>query len=82
MQGVSRILSDLSRYASVVLAPRFAQNTWRRINFVHLNRERILVVLMADSGLVQQKVIAIDELDRAAGTGSDLQLSEQCFWAG
>ncbi|MDE2060165.1 MAG: heat-inducible transcriptional repressor HrcA, partial [candidate division NC10 bacterium] len=40
----------------------FAQNTWRRMNFVHLNRERILVVLMADSGLVQQKVIAIDEL--------------------
>src|SRR5574337_797528 len=62
VQGVSRILSDLSRYASVVLAPKFAQNTWRRINFVHLNRERILVVLMADSGLVQQKVIAIDEL--------------------
>lgn len=62
VQGVSRILSDLSRYASVVLAPKFAQNTWRRINFVHLDRERILVVLMADSGLVQQKVIAIDEL--------------------
>ena len=62
VQGVSRILSNLSRYASVVLAPKFAQNTWRRMNFVHLNRERILVVLMADSGLVQQKVIAIDEL--------------------
>jgi heat-inducible transcriptional repressor len=62
MQGTSRILSDLSRYAAVVLAPKLTQNTWRRIDFVHLNRERILVVLVADSGLVQQKVIVIDEV--------------------
>ncbi|HLC20587.1 MAG TPA: heat-inducible transcriptional repressor HrcA [Candidatus Methylomirabilis sp.] len=62
MQEISRILSDLSRYTAVVLAPKLAQNTWRRIDFVHLNRERILVVLVADSGLVQQKVIAIDEV--------------------
>lgn len=62
VQGVSRILSDLSRYTSVVLAPKLAQNTWRRIDCVCLNRERILVVLVADSGLVQQKVIALDEV--------------------
>jgi heat-inducible transcriptional repressor len=62
MQGTSRILSDLSRFAAVVLAPKLTQNTWRRIDFVHLNRERILVVLVADSGLVQQKVIVIDEV--------------------
>ena len=62
MQGTSRILSDLSHYAAVVLAPKLTQNTWRRIDFVHLNRERILVVLVADSGLVQQKVIVIDEV--------------------
>ncbi|MBI4379901.1 MAG: heat-inducible transcription repressor HrcA [candidate division NC10 bacterium] len=62
MQGTSRILSDLSHFAAVVLAPKLTQNTWRRIDFVHLNRERILVVLVADSGLVQQKVIVIDEV--------------------
>lgn len=62
MQETSRILSDLSRYTAVVLAPRLTQNTWRRIDFVYLNRERILVVLVADSGLVQQKVIVIDEV--------------------
>jgi len=62
MQETSRILSDLSRYTAVVLAPKLTQNTWRRIDFVHLNRERILVVLVADSGLVQQKVIVIGEV--------------------
>ncbi|MGH7411638.1 MAG: heat-inducible transcriptional repressor HrcA [Candidatus Methylomirabilis sp.] len=62
MQETSRILSDLSRYTAVVLAPKLTQNTWRRIDFVLLNRERILVVLVADSGLVQQKVIVIDEV--------------------
>jgi heat-inducible transcriptional repressor len=62
MQETSRVLSELSRYAAVVLAPKLAHSTWRRIDFVHLNRGRILVVLVADSGLVQQKVIAIDEV--------------------
>ena len=62
MQGTSRILSNLSRCAAVVLAPKLTHNTWRRIDFVHLDRERILVVLVADSGLVQQKVIVIDQV--------------------
>lgn len=62
MQDAGRILSDLSRYTAVVLAPKLTQNTWRRIDFIHLNRERILVVLVADSGLVQQKVIVLDEV--------------------
>jgi len=62
MQETSRILSDLSRYAAVVVAPRLTHNTWRRIDFVQLTRERILVVLVADSGLVQQKVILLDEV--------------------
>ena len=62
MQETSRILSFLSRYTAVVLAPKLTQNTWRRIDFIHLTRERLLVVLVADSGLVQQKVIVIDEV--------------------
>jgi heat-inducible transcriptional repressor len=62
MQETSRLLSHLSRYTAVVLAPKLGQNTWRRVDFVHLSRERILVVLVADSGLVQQKVIMIDEV--------------------
>jgi heat-inducible transcriptional repressor len=62
MQETTRILSHLSRYAAVVLAPKLTQSTWRRIDFVHLHRERILVVLVADSGLVQQKVIVFDEV--------------------
>lgn len=62
MHETSRILSNLSRYTAVVLAPKLTQNTWRRIDFVHLSRERIMVVLVADSGLVQQKVVALDEV--------------------
>jgi heat-inducible transcriptional repressor len=62
MQETSRLLSHFSRYTAVVLAPKLGQNTWRRVDFVHLNRDRILVVLVADSGLVQQKVITIDEV--------------------
>ena len=62
MRETSRILSDLSRYTAVVLAPKLTQHTLRRIDFIHLTRERILAVLVADSGLVQQKVVVIDEV--------------------
>ncbi|MBI3988641.1 MAG: heat-inducible transcription repressor HrcA [candidate division NC10 bacterium] len=62
MRETSRILSNLSCYTAIVFAPRLAKNALRRIEFVHLHRERILAVLKAESGFTQHKVIATDEV--------------------
>ena len=62
MREISRTLSVISSYTAVVLAPKPAQNTFKRIEFIHLYQDRILVVLVAESGLIQHTVIAINEI--------------------
>lgn len=62
MREISRTLSAISSYTAVVLAPKPAQNTFKRIEFIHLSQNRSLVVLVAESGLVHHKAIAIDEI--------------------
>lgn len=62
MRETSRILSTLSHYLGVVLAPRLDKTIFKRIEFIQLYGERILVVLVAESGLVQHKVIQIGEV--------------------
>lgn len=62
MRETSKLLSALTPYVGIVLAPRFAEHTFGRVEFVHLHGERILVVLVAESGLVSHKVVGIDEV--------------------
>ncbi len=57
-----RILSAVAQYPALVLAPTLQTNRVRRIDFIHLHRKRILVVLVTESGLVQNRVIAVDEV--------------------
>ena len=73
-----RLLSALSPYVAVVMAPCLHESNFRRVEFVSIARDRVLVILLADSGLVRHKVIAADEvlaheeLDRMAGYLTDL----------
>jgi heat-inducible transcriptional repressor len=61
LRGVSRILSALTGYTCVVLAPRLEQSVFGHIDFVSLGRDRLLVVFVAASGMVQQRVLTLDE---------------------
>ena len=61
LRETGRLLSGLTHYTCVVLAPRLDQNTFCRIEFVDLGRDRLLVVFVSASGLVLQKVVALDE---------------------
>jgi heat-inducible transcriptional repressor len=62
----------------VALAPRLAQIRFRRVELVSVARDRVLVILLADSGLVHHKVVQVDEvmrqddLDRGARYLTDL----------
>jgi len=64
MQEVGRVMSGLSNYTGLVMAPKFASTVFRQIEFVRLTHGRILVIYVSESGLVQNKVI-----DGAAGLG-------------
>ena len=78
LREAGKLLSALSPYVALVLAPRFVENRFGRVEFVSLTRDRVLVILLADTGLVHHKVVAVDEeipqeeLDRLARYMSDL----------
>ncbi len=57
MQEVGRILSGLSKYAGLVMVPKFATTVFRQIEFVRLSHRRLLVIYVSETGLVQNKII-------------------------
>ncbi len=61
MEKVSHLLSELSQNVGIVISPALAGNLLQHIEFVSLSDGRILVVLVFAPGLVQHKVIRIDE---------------------
>jgi heat-inducible transcriptional repressor len=72
LREAGKLLSALSPYVAVVLAPRLQESQFRRVEFVSLARDQVLVILLADGGLVHHKVVAVEEampqeeLDRLA----------------
>jgi heat-inducible transcriptional repressor len=72
MEKVSHVLSQLSENVGIVVFPSLAENRLKQIRFMKLPDRRILVVLVASSNLVHDKVITLDEdftqdeLDRTA----------------
>jgi heat-inducible transcriptional repressor len=85
MEKVSHLLSQLSENVGIVVSPPMADNRLQHIEFMRLSDDRILVVLVFASHVVQNKLIRIDvplsqdELERTARylnaefTGKSLQ---------
>ena len=61
MERVSHLLSELSENVGIVVSPPLADNRLQHIEFLRLADERILVVLVFTSGVVQNKVVRVDE---------------------
>jgi len=61
MEKVSHLLSQLSENVGIVISPPMADNRLQHIEFLHLDDERILVVLVFSSNVIQNKIIRIDE---------------------
>ncbi len=70
MQTTSKLLSDLTHYAGIVLAPKPDRQRLGRLEFVPLSRDRFLCILVTSDGLIQNKLIQLegpveaDQLDR------------------
>ena len=78
LKETGKLLSALSPYVVVALAPRLTDSQFQRVEFAALTHDRVLVILLADTGLVHHKTILVEEpftqedLDRIARYLSDL----------
>jgi heat-inducible transcriptional repressor len=72
MARTSQVLSHVSRNLGIVVSPPISQVALQHIQFIKLSENRILVVLVSRSGIVQNRVIhpsgeySQTELDQAA----------------
>ena len=66
LKETSRMLSSLSHYMGVVVAPRFTANMFRHIEFIKLGGRKLLAILVSHNGTIQNKIIETDEELRAA----------------
>lgn len=60
LQDASKVLHTLSHHAGVVLIPRPSAVTLQRIEFVRLRDDRVLAILVANTGQVQNKLLSVD----------------------
>ncbi len=60
MKETSVFLSQLSNQAGIVLIPNLKKTVFKRIEFIHLTGSRVLVIFVAESGLVHKKTIELD----------------------
>lgn len=71
-QETAKIISRMTKNVSLVLAPQLSQATFRCLQFLSLDAQRAIVVIMTDAGFVENKVItlpkgtAIEDLQRIA----------------
>ena len=61
MKETSKILSEFSHGTGIVMAPKFIDTIFKRIEFVLLKKRQILAIFVSQSGLLQNKIIEIDE---------------------
>lgn len=76
-QETARILSRLTHNVSLVIAPQLSQNTFKYMQFLPLDAQRVIMVIVTDSGYLENKVIPIpegistEELQRVAAAIND-----------
>ena len=56
----SHLLSDLTRFAGVVMTPKRRSAVFRHIEFLNLSEKRILLIIVAPDGDVQNRIINIE----------------------
>jgi heat-inducible transcriptional repressor len=60
IQNTSKMLSEITHYAGIVLAPVPARQRFRHIEFVPLKQEQFLCVLVTTEGLIENKLVSVD----------------------
>ena len=60
-QETARIISRMTRNISMVLAPQLSQCAFKYLQFLPFDQERVVLVIVTDSGIVENKIIDIPE---------------------
>jgi len=60
MRDTSRMLSELSRHAALVMVPRVETDVLEQLQFMPLRSGGVLAVLVTRSGMIQNRLIAAD----------------------
>lgn len=72
MEGTSRLLANLANNVGIVIAPTISKAILQHIHFLKLGDHRILAIIIGKTGIVQNKLVRIeeeisqDELERAS----------------
>lgn len=61
MAGTVQVLSQLTRQVAVIQYPQLDSSVMRRVEFVLLSEQRLLVVLILSTGRVDQRVVYVNE---------------------
>ncbi len=61
MLQASQLLSRLTNYTGLVIAPRFTNLIYRRIQFIRVKEYRVLAVFVAENGLIQNKYLVTEQ---------------------
>ncbi|MBI4728141.1 MAG: heat-inducible transcription repressor HrcA [Acidobacteria bacterium] len=66
LQRASEMISRITHHAAAVLAPRLAPSRLRRIDLVGIGGRAVVVVIVADGGRVEERIVRLDR-DVSAG---------------
>ncbi len=61
LSAASHLLSDLTRFAGVVLIPKRRSTVFRQLEFVRLAEKRILLIIVTREGEVQNRIILTEK---------------------
>lgn len=72
LQQTVKVLSQLTRYPSLMIGPKLQPSVFKHVQLIPLSANDILVLIVTDTGIIENKVIAIDcpvtqaDLDRVS----------------
>jgi len=61
IKDVSRILSTISHHTGLAIVPKITDTVLKHIEFVKLRRNQIRVVLISQAGIVQNRLVELEE---------------------
>jgi len=61
MLQASQVLSKLTNYAGLVVTPKVRNLIFQRIQFIRVSERKVLAVLLAKNGMMQNKLIVTDQ---------------------
>src|SRR4051812_25502032 len=61
INSASQLLSDLTHFAGIVVAPRHKSPAFRHIEFLPLSEKRVLLIIVTPDGNVQNRILFTDK---------------------